>query len=198
MTASFSMVAQAGWSSGAQFLMHSLAAGPNEKRTVFLESLHSQWFLAFSSFFFKLCTSKTGKWGRSHHPKWVRVDIKQSLFGGPRSIMTHLNSLRRTIVWEREIISPENKKKMETKIPRLRALQFILCGELFSPGTDPAGGNWAEPSSVPSPPSAGKHCPSWTHSSYKLLQNSLKYFKNSGEKLLHMFRLAMHAQLRNK
>lgn len=43
--------------------------------------------------------------------------------------------------------------------------------------------SWAKLAGLPSPPQ---------HSSYKPLQNSLKYFKTSDENLIHVFRLAMY------
>lgn len=80
-------------------------------------------------------------------------------------IIMHLGTFLRTpFVREREAIPPPNKRKMETKVLKPGALQFILIKqrEVFSPGADPADGSLVEPAGTPFPPTSGEPGPSCT------------------------------------
>lgn len=99
-------------------------------------------------------------------------------------MMTHLNSV------ETICQGKGNKKNMEPQIPRQRALQFLWTREkrIVLAEADPAGTKGTRPLHL-----QGSSIPSCAHSNNKSLQNSLKYFKTSGEKLVPVFRLTMHA-----
>lgn len=127
------------------------------------------------SFVFKLHIRK-GKENKEKFTNQVseRAHQKKSLFGDPRSMMTHLNSVES--ICQGKGSNHPKQKESGNQIPRPRALRVLWTREkeLSSQRR-----TQQEPR-VPSLHLQASGAPSCTHSSNKSLQNSLKCFKTSG------------------